>query len=84
MDGDAPDQIGMQHTEVASPPIQELIGEESSIARAETAVQKEDDRGDDASSATPAEKARGHVGKLILEQLLLKSLSQLHCDSQAE
>ena len=49
MDSNAPGQIGMRHTEVALPRIRELIGEESSIARAETAVQKEDDIGDDAS-----------------------------------
>ena len=84
MDGDAPGQIGMRHTEVASPHIRELIGEESSIARAETAVQKEDDIGDDASSAILAEKAIRYVGKLILGRPLSKSQSQLHCDSQAE
>ncbi len=84
MDGNAPGQIGMQHTEVASPHIRELFGEESSIARAETAVQKEDDVGDDASSAILAEKAIRYVGKLILGRPLLKSQSQLHCDSQVE
>jgi hypothetical protein len=65
MDGDAPGQIGMQHIEVASPHIRELIREESSIARAETAVRKEDDIGDDASSAILADKAIRYVGKLI-------------------
>ena len=75
MDGNVPGQIGMRHTEVASPHIRELIGEESSM---------EDDIGDDANSAILAEKAIRYVGKLILGRPLSKSQSQLHCDSQAE
>ena len=57
MAGDAPGQTDMQHTEVVLPHIQELIEGESSIVQAETAEQKEDDIGDDASSAILAEKA---------------------------
>ena len=84
MGGDAPGQTDMQHTEVVSPHIRESIEGESSIAQAKTAKQKEDDIGNDASSAIFDEKAIGYMGKLILGRPPLKSLSQLHCGSQAE